>query len=94
MISYENIEGGDSFRFDLGNRDRIKYFVLSVYDQDRNTIQDMTDYFMHIQFIIRKKDETIFLLNEVIEYNRDNYIILGHIFYLINKMFSLFYKII
>ena len=58
LISYENIDGGDSFRFDLGNRDRIKYFVLSVYDQDGNTIQDMTDYFMHIQFIIRKKNET------------------------------------
>ena len=58
LISYENIYGGDSFRFDLGNRDRIKYFVLSVYDQDGNTIQDMTDYFMHIQNIIRKKDET------------------------------------
>ena len=58
LISYENIGGGDSFRFDLGNRDRIKYFVLSVYDQDGNTIQDMTDYFMHIQFIIREKNET------------------------------------
>ena len=60
LISYENIDGGDSFRFDLGNRDRIKYFVLSVYDQDGNTIQDMTDYFMHVQFIIRKKNETTF----------------------------------
>ena len=94
LISYENIDGGDSFRFDLGNRDRIKYFVLSVYDQDGNTIQDMTDYFMHIQFIIRKKDETKILLIKVIEYNRDNYIILGHIFDLINKMFSYFSKII
>ena len=54
----------------------------------------MTDYFMHIQFIIRKKDETKILLNKVIEYNRDNYISLGHIFDLINKMFSYFSKII
>ena len=52
----------------------IKYFVLSVYDQDRNTIQDMADYFMHIQFII--------------EYNRDKYIILGYILDIINKMYN------
>ena len=58
LISYENIDWGDSFRFNLGNRDRIKYFILSVYDQDGNTIQDMADYFMHIQFIIRGKNET------------------------------------
>ena len=88
MISYENIDGGYSFRFDLG--DIIKYFVLSVYDQDGNTIQDMADYFMHIQFIIRKKDETKILLNKVIEYNRENYIILGYIFDIINKMYSYF----
>ena len=90
MISYENIDGGDSFMFDLGNRDRIKYFVLSVYDQDGNTIQDMADYFMHIQFIIREKDETKVLLNKVIEYNRDKYIILGYIFDIINELYNYF----
>ena len=46
LILYENIDGGDSFRFDLGNREKIKYFVLSVYDQNGNTITDMFDYFM------------------------------------------------
>ena len=90
LISYENIDGDDSFRFDLGNRDIIKHFVLSVYDQDGNTIQDMADYFMHIQFIKRKKDETKILLNKVIEYNRDNYIILGYIFDIINKIYNYF----
>ena len=91
MISYENIDGGGSFRFNLGNRDRIKYFVLSVYDQDGNTIQDMADYFMHNQFIIRKKDETKVLLNKVIEYNRDNNIILGYIFDITIKCIVIFY---
>ena len=51
----------------------------------------MADYFMHVQFIIREKDETKVLLNKVIEYNRDNYIILGYIFDIINKMYSYFY---
>mgnify|MGYP003342542793 CR=1 FL=1 len=69
MIIYENIDGGESFRFDLANKDKIKYFVLSVYDQDGNTISDMTDYFMNIQFIVRDNDETKLLLMKILEYN-------------------------
>lgn len=34
LILDENIGSGDSFRFDLGNREKINYFLLSVYDQD------------------------------------------------------------
>ena len=48
----------------------------------------MSDYFMHIQFIIRKKDETKMLLNKIFEYNSDNYIILGYIFDILNKLFN------
>ena len=57
LIDYQNIDGGDSFKFTLGNNDRIKYFILSVYDQDGNTISDMTDYIIHIQFTINKKSQ-------------------------------------
>ena len=82
-MSYENINGGDSLRFNLGNWDIIKYFVLSVYGQDGSTIQDIGDYFMHIQFIIYVIlciYETKILLNKAIEYNRYNDIIF--IFYI------------
>ena len=89
LIKYDNVDGGDSFRYSLGNRDKIKYFVLSVYNQDGVTISDMPDYFIHIQFIIRKKDETKLILNKVLEYNKENYLILGHTFDIINKMYSL-----
>ena len=41
-------------------------FVLSVYDQNGNTISNMPDYLMHIQFIIRKVDETKLILNKVL----------------------------
>ena len=94
IIKYENIDAGESFTFDLGNRDRIKYFTLSVYDQDGNTITDMTDYLMNIQFTIRKRDETSKLLKSLIEYNKENYLVLGHIFDLINKLFNYFVKLI
>ena len=46
LIDYQNIDGGDSFKYTLGNPERIKYFILSEYDQDGNTITDMTDYIM------------------------------------------------
>jgi len=94
IIKYENIDAGESFTFDLGNRDRIKYFTLSVYDQDGNTITDMTDYLMKIQFTIRKRDETSKLLKSLIECNKENYLVLGHIFDLINKLSNYFVKLI
>ena len=83
-----------SFTFDSGNRDGIKYFTLSVYDQDGNTITDMTDYLINIQFTIRKRDETSKLLKSLIEYNKENYLVLGHIFDLMNKLFNYFVKLI
>ena len=88
LILYNNIDAGDSFRYDLGNRDKIKYFVLSVYDQNGNTITDMPDYLMHIQFIIRKVDETKLILNKVLDYNKESYLIHGHMFDILNKIYG------
>ena len=82
------------YTVDLGNTNRIKYFTLSVYDQDGNTITDMTDYLMNIQFTIRKRDETSKLLKSLIEYNKENYLVLDHIFDLINKLYNYFVKLI
>ena len=67
---------------------------MPVYDQDGNTISDMSDYLIHLQFTIRKKDETKQLLKSVIEYSKENYLVSGHIFDVINKMFNLFVKLI
>ena len=85
LLDYQNVDGGDSFCFNLGNKDRIKYFILSVYDQDGNTISDMTDYIIHMQFTINKKSQTELLLKSLIDYNKQIYLIVGHIFDLIYK---------
>ena len=82
LITYQNIDGGDSFKYTLGNNDRIKYFILSVYDQDGNTITDMTDYIIHKQ-----------LLKTLIDYNKQSYLIIGHIFDIMNNMFNYLFKI-
>ena len=86
LIDYQNIDGGDSFKFNLGNNDRIKYFILSVYDQDGNTITDMTDYIIHVQFTINKKSQKELLLKTLIDYNRHCYLVLGHIFDIIHNL--------
>ena len=54
----------------------------------------MPDYLMHIQFIIRKMDETKIILNKVLEYNKESYLILGHTFDIINKIYSFINKIV
>ena len=94
LIDYQNIDGGDSFKYTLGNNDRIKYFILSVYDQDGNTITDMTDYIIHIQFTINKKSQKEALLKSLIDYNKQSYLILGHIFDIFNNLYSYFVKIL
>ena len=85
LLDYQNIDGGDSFHFDLGNKNTIKYFILSVYDQDGNTINDMTDYIIHMQFMINKISQTDILMKSMIDYNKQIYLIVGHIFDLIYK---------
>lgn len=93
LINYQNIDGGDSFKYNLGNNDRIKYFILSVYDQDGNTITDMTDYIIHIQFTINKKSQQEQLLKSLIDYNKQSYLIIGHIFDILNNLYNYFFKI-
>ena len=49
---------------------------------------------MHIQFIIRKVDETPLILNKVLDYNKESYLILGHTFDIINKIYTFINKIV
>jgi hypothetical protein len=55
LIKYDNIDWGYSFNFSLGNRDKIKYFVLSVYNQDGATISDMPDYLYIFNLLLEQK---------------------------------------
>jgi len=87
LIDYQNVDGGDSFKYTLGNTDRIKYFILSVYDQDGNTITDMTDYIIHIQFAINRKSRKEELMRSMIDYSKQTYLVLGHVFEIIHKIF-------
>ena len=57
-----------------------------MHDQDGNTKKDMTDYMIHIQFTIDKKSQQEILLKSLIDYNKQIYLILGHIFDILNNM--------
>jgi hypothetical protein len=93
LIDYQNVDGGDSFKYTLGNTDRIKYFILSVYDQDGNTITDMTDYIIHIQFAINNKSRKEELMRSMIDYSKQSYLVLGHIFEIIHNIYVSVFKI-
>jgi len=92
LINYQNMDGGDNFKYTLGNVDRIKYFILSVYDQDGKTLTDMTDYIIHMQFTINKKSQQEILLKSLIDYNKQSYLILGHIFDILNNLYQYIFK--
>ena len=92
LINYQNIDGVDNFKYVLGNTDRIKYFILSVYDQDGKTISDMTDYMIQIQFTINKKSQQEQLIKTLIDYNKQSYLIIGHIFEILNNIYNYFFK--
>ena len=93
LIDYQNIDGGDSFKYTLGNPEKIKYFTLSVYDQDGNTITDMTDYIIHLQFEVNDKSKKEILMKTLIDYNKQSYLVLGHIFDIIHNIYNAFFKI-
>ncbi len=48
----------------------------------------MTDYIIHIQFEINKKSQQEILLKSLIDYNKQSYLILGHIFDILNNMYQ------
>jgi hypothetical protein len=80
LITYQNIYCADSFKYTLGNNDRIKHFISAVYDQDGNTISDMTDFIVHIQFTINKKSQQEQSLKTLIVYSKQSYLIFGYIY--------------
>ena len=92
LIDYQNIDGGDSFKYTLGNPEKIKYFTLSVYDQDGNTITDMTDYIIHLQFEVNNKSKKEVLMTTLIDYNKQSYLVLGHIFDILHNIYNTFFK--
>ena len=79
LITYDNKDGNNNFTFLLNNMYNIKYFKLRCYDQNLNIIDDMPNYYMTLQFNIKKKDNTEQLLKLILDYEKNIYLLLSYI---------------
>jgi hypothetical protein len=83
VLGYKNNDASNNFNYVLSNNNsgQINYFTLSILDQDLNLIDDIDDYFLHLQFIKMKKQNTDFLLMKVVDYLKDIFLMIGNYLY-------------
>ena len=79
LLTYNNVDGGDSFSFKLSNQEQITWFKLNVYNQDYDIIPNLTDYILNIQFVKQKKINYILItLDKILEYIRDLFMLISN----------------
>ena len=79
LLTYNNVDGGDSFQFKLSNQEQITWFKLNVYNQDYAVIPNMTDYILNIQVIKCKKLNSVLIaLEKILEYIRDLFMLISN----------------
>ena len=73
----------NNFNYVLSNNNsgQINFFSLTILDQDLNLIDDIDDYFLHLQFIKMKKQSMEFLLTKLVEYVKDIFLMIGNYLY-------------
>ena len=79
LLSYNNVDGSNSFIFKLSNQEQISNFKLSVYNQDYGTIPNLNDYILNLQFIKYKKYNMMLVtLEKILEYVRDFFMLISN----------------
>jgi hypothetical protein len=83
VLGYKNIDASNNFNYVLSNNNsgQINFFSLTILDQDLNLIDDIDDYFLHLQFIKMKKQSMEFLLTKLVEYVKDIFLMIGNFLY-------------
>ena len=83
VLGYKNSDASNNFNYVLSNNNsgQINFFSLSILDQDLNLIDDIDDYFLHLQFIKMKKQSMEFLLTKLVEYVKDIFLMIGNYLY-------------
>ncbi len=77
MISYENIDGGNSFCCDLHNKD-IGAVNISITNEYNDFITDAPDYLLALQFVVTHNESKIIKTN------------INKILIIVNEIFDLF----
>jgi hypothetical protein len=83
VLGYKNSDASNNFNYVLSNNNsgQINFFSLSILDQDLNLIDDVDDYFLHLQFIKMKKQNTDALLLKLVDYIKDIFLMIGNFLY-------------
>jgi hypothetical protein len=83
VLGYKNNDASNNFNYVLSNNNsgQINFFSLTILDQDLNLIDDIDDYFLHLQFIKMKKQSMEFLLTKLVEYVKDIFLMIGNYLY-------------
>ncbi len=69
-MTYDNIDGNNSFEYRITATETINQFVISVTNQDFDFIDDLPDWQLCLQFTKTKEDQTESLLTQIKEYSR------------------------
>jgi hypothetical protein len=70
LLTYDNIDGNNSFEYRITATETINQFVITVTNQDFEVIDDLPDWQLCIQFTKTKEDQTETLLTQIKEYLR------------------------
>lgn len=83
VLGYKNNDASNNFNHVLSNNNsgQINFFTLSILDQDLNLIDDVDDYFLHLQFIKMKKQSTDMILLKLVDYIKDIFLMIGNYLY-------------
>ena len=81
LLVYDNNDSNSSFEYKLSNVENISTFTITIFDQDGNTIDDMPDWHMCIQFQKLKTDDTVALLKQIKEYMSYIFLLIGNYLY-------------
>ena len=83
VLGYKNNDASNNFNYVLSNNNsgQINFFSLLILDQDLVLIDDIDDYFLHLQFIKMKKQNTEILLLKLVDYVKDIFLMIGNYLY-------------
>ena len=83
VLGYKNNDASNNFNYVLSNNNsgQINFFSLLILDQDLVLIDDIDDYFLHLQFIKMKKQNTEILLLKLVDYVKDIFLMMGNYLY-------------
>jgi len=70
LLIYDNVDGNTSFQYRLTATETINQFAINITNQNGETIPDLPDWQMCLQFEKIKEDNTESLLTQIKEYLR------------------------